>query len=536
MAGVFDLSVADIEQVARDVHGAGLWSACRARAGAAVGTLAQTVTPRAGWADLVLPEQQLEQLRALVSAVRHRTRVLHDWGFAERTARGLGSTALFAGASGTGKTLAAEVIARELDLDLVIVDLSQVVSKYIGETEKHLRRVFDAAEDGGCVLLFDEADTLFGKRSEVRDSHDRYANLEVGYLLQRMESFRGLAILATNARDALDPAFTRRLRTIVTFPYPDPDLRQKLWEKAFPPATPVADLDTRQLAGVDVPGGGIASIALTAAYLAAETEGPCRPRQRPHRRALGAGEERTPRTHSARWRCTQWHSANSSMTIADAARHERTDRIHVTAGHRRLQATPGQQVTAIPLHQHPRRPGRRGSPGGCLLHDVRELQRDADESALALRAHAYRFGRHVVMAPGQCQPHTDVGVRLPAHELAHVVQQGNPGWGVGEPSMLSTAQDASEHIAEHPANRLSSGHADCRNARPHEFRIRTYKEIREMLDRVPASRVDHGGAALQTTARYVNLRACAGAGTAAIPGERVALMAHIPGLPGRRQS
>jgi hypothetical protein len=278
VAGVFDLPVAEIEQVARDVEaGAELWPACRARAGVTVGTLAQIVTPRAGWADLVLPGRQLEQLRALVSAVRHRTRVLHDWGFADRTLRGLGSTALFAGPSGTGKTLAAEVIAHELDLDLVIVDLSQVVSKYIGETEKHLRRVFDAAEDGGCVLLFDEADTLFGKRSEVRDSHDRYANLEVGYLLQRMESFRGLAILTTNARDALDQAFIRRLRTIVTFPYPDTELRRELWEKAFPAATPVADLDTRQLAGLDVPGGGIASIALTAAYLAAETDGPVGP-------------------------------------------------------------------------------------------------------------------------------------------------------------------------------------------------------------------------------------------------------------------
>ena len=168
----------------------------------------------------MLPPQQLDQLHALVAAVRHRALVLHDWGFAERSTRGLGTTALFTGPSGTGKTLAAEVIAHELGLDLVVIDLSQVVSKYIGETEKHLRRVFDAAEDGAAVLLFDEADTLFGKRSEVRDSHDRYANLEVGYLLQRMESFRGLAILTTNARSTLDQAFTRRLRTIVTFPLP----------------------------------------------------------------------------------------------------------------------------------------------------------------------------------------------------------------------------------------------------------------------------------------------------------------------------
>ncbi|MFJ8579378.1 ATP-binding protein [Micromonospora sp. NPDC093277] len=271
VSGVFDLALDDLEQVAREAAaGTALWAACRAQARMTVDSLATVRTPRATWDDLVLPAQQLDQLRALVASVRHRTLVLDNWGFADRGPRGLGSTALFAGPSGTGKTLAAEVIASELGLDLVHVDLSQVVSKWIGETEKHLARLFDAAEDGGCVLLFDEADTLFGKRSEVRDSHDRYANLEVGYLLQRMEAFRGLAILTTNSRNALDPAFTRRLRTIVTFPYPDADLRASLWRRAFPTATPVPDLDVRALAAVDVPGGGIASIALTAAYLAAE--------------------------------------------------------------------------------------------------------------------------------------------------------------------------------------------------------------------------------------------------------------------------
>jgi hypothetical protein len=269
-AGVFDLALDDLESVAREV-GAGtpLWAACRARARARLGALATVVEPRAGWSDLVLPPSQTEQLRALVATMRHRATVLDDWGFAARTSRGLGATALFAGPSGTGKTMAAEVIARDLDLDLVHVDLSQVVSKWIGETEKHLRRVFDAAEDGGAVLLFDEADTLFGKRSAVRDSHDRYANLEVGYLLQRMESFRGLAILTTNARANLDQAFTRRLRTVVTFPYPDPALREELWSKAFPDSTPVGALDRRRLAELDVTGGEIAAIALTAAYLAA---------------------------------------------------------------------------------------------------------------------------------------------------------------------------------------------------------------------------------------------------------------------------
>jgi hypothetical protein len=270
-AGVFDLSLDDAGLVAREVSaGERLWASCRRRTRAGLGDLAAVVVPRARWDDLVLPGPVLAQLRALAAAVRHRTTVLDDWGFAARTSRGLGSTALFAGPSGTGKTMAAEVIAGDLDLDLVHVDLSQVVSKWVGETEKHLRRVFDAAEDGGTVLLFDEADALFGKRSPVRDSHDRYANLEVGYLLQRMESFGGLAILTTNARSALDPAFTRRLRSIITFPYPDPALREAMWRSAFPPSTPTAGLDQGRLAAVDVPGGGIAAIALTAAYLGAD--------------------------------------------------------------------------------------------------------------------------------------------------------------------------------------------------------------------------------------------------------------------------
>jgi hypothetical protein len=273
-AGMFDLALEDVEHAAREVaSGRGVWDACRDRNRVAVGALATVRAPRAGWDDLVLPVAQRDQLWALVASVRHRAVVLDEWGFGDRSDRGLGSTALFAGPSGTGKTLAAEVIARELGLDLVQVDLSQIVSKWIGETEKQLARLFDAAE-GGCVLLFDEADTLFGRRSEVRDSHDRYANLEVGYLLQRMEAFRGLAILTTNARGALDPAFTRRLRTVVTFPYPDAALRALLWDRAFPARTPVDGLDPARLARIDVAGGGIAAIALTAAYLAAAGPAP----------------------------------------------------------------------------------------------------------------------------------------------------------------------------------------------------------------------------------------------------------------------
>jgi SpoVK/Ycf46/Vps4 family AAA+-type ATPase len=177
---------------------------------------------------------------------------------------------LFAGASGTGKTMAAEVLANDLRLDLFRIDLSQVVSKYIGETEKNLRRVFDAAEGGTAILLFDEADALFGKRSEVKDSHDRYANIEVSYLLQRMEAYRGLAILTTNRKNALDHAFLRRIRFVVEFPFPDAGERAEIWRRVFPPATPTEDLRIDKLARLNLAGGNISSIALNAAFLAAE--------------------------------------------------------------------------------------------------------------------------------------------------------------------------------------------------------------------------------------------------------------------------
>jgi SpoVK/Ycf46/Vps4 family AAA+-type ATPase len=191
--------------------------------------------------------------------------------------RGFGISALFAGVSGTGKTMAAEVIANELRLNLYRIDLSQVVNKYIGETEKNLRRLFDAAEDGGAILFFDEADALFGKRSEVKDSHDRYANIEINYLLQRMESYRGLAILATNLKSALDPAFLRRLRFVVNFQFPSAADRRRLWSKAFMqheaaqnlPRPPLGDLDYDRLATLNLTGGHIHNVALNAAFMAA---------------------------------------------------------------------------------------------------------------------------------------------------------------------------------------------------------------------------------------------------------------------------
>jgi hypothetical protein len=231
---------------------------------------AQAIDARATWEDLVLPEAQRRALEQLTVHTRHRIAVHHDWGFADKGGRGLGIATLFSGESGTGKTLAAEVLANTLGLALYRIDLSAVVSKYIGETEKNLRMVFDAAEDIGAILLFDEADALFGKRSEVKDSHDRYANIEVSYLLQRMESYRGLAILTTNHKAALDTAFSRRLRFVVHFPYPDAVQREAIWRSVFPARTPLGDIDFTKLARLNATGGNIRNIALSAAFLAAE--------------------------------------------------------------------------------------------------------------------------------------------------------------------------------------------------------------------------------------------------------------------------
>ncbi|WP_416979760.1 ATP-binding protein [Streptomyces sp. T028] len=259
--------------VARNAGGdvrAAAWRAGLAHARIALDELGRRVEPRAGWDDLVVPERQGAILREIVAHVRQRATVYQDWGFENVLRRGLGVTALFAGSSGTGKTLAAEVVAGELGLDLFVIDLSQVVSKYIGETEKNLRRIFDAAERGGAVLLFDEADALFGKRSEVKDSHDRYANLEVSYLLMRMESYRGLAILTTNQKKALDHAFLRRLRFVVDFPFPDVAERAEIWRRVIPPQVPVDGVAVERLARLTVAGGSIRNIALSAAFLAAD--------------------------------------------------------------------------------------------------------------------------------------------------------------------------------------------------------------------------------------------------------------------------
>jgi len=253
-----------------------LWDACRAQSRSRMDGLAQRIDSRAGWDDIVLPEAQMRTLREIAAQVHQRAVVYERWGFAAKGRRGLGISALFAGSSGTGKTLAAEVLANDLRLDLYRIDLSQVVSKYIGETEKNLRRVFDAAEDGGAVLLFDEADALFGKRSEVKDSHDRYANIETSYLLQRMEAYSGLAILTTNMKGVLDTAFMRRLRFVVQFPFPDAAQRAAIWRGVFPAQTPTESLDLSKLARLNVAGGNIRNIAMQAAFLAAHAGEPVR--------------------------------------------------------------------------------------------------------------------------------------------------------------------------------------------------------------------------------------------------------------------
>jgi hypothetical protein len=247
-----------------------LLAACKEQARPRLEGLAALITPQAGWDDLVVPAGQLAILRQIVVQARRRAQIAEAWGLGGQAWRGEGVAALFCGDSGTGKTLAAEVVAGELGLDLYRVDLSQVVSKYIGETEKNLSGVFDAADEGSAVLLFDEADAIFGRRSEVKDSLDRYANIEVSYLLQRMESYRGIAILTTNLKSAIDTAFLRRLRFVVDFPFPDASLRAQIWQRAFPASMPTAELETTRLSQLSVTGGSIHNIALHATFIAAD--------------------------------------------------------------------------------------------------------------------------------------------------------------------------------------------------------------------------------------------------------------------------
>jgi SpoVK/Ycf46/Vps4 family AAA+-type ATPase len=236
-----------------------------------LGRLGQEIMPRFRWQDIVLPAEVSEQLNEMIIRVRHRPLVFGEWGFTLRHARSSSVSALFAGPSGTGKTMAAEVIANELSLPLYRVDLAAVVSKYIGETEKNLSQIFNEAESSSAVLFFDEADALFGKRSEVKDAHDRYANIEVSYLLQRMEDYDGIIILASNLRQNLDEAFVRRLHLTADFPFPDADARLEIWRRHLPAALPLAaDVDLPALARrFRLSGGNIRNACVTAAFLAA---------------------------------------------------------------------------------------------------------------------------------------------------------------------------------------------------------------------------------------------------------------------------
>lgn len=256
----------------RRVNARSLFAAARSQSDQSLGSLAVKVRTIHQWEDLVLPAVTLGRLREITAAIKHRHIVYSDWGFERRIAVGRGLKALFAGASGTGKTMTAGVIARELGLDVYKIDLSAIVSKYIGETEKNLDRIFRAAQMSNAILFFDEADALFGKRSEVKDAHDRYANIEVAYLLQKIEEYEGVVILASNLSKNIDEAFSRRMHYVVEFPLPDEKLRERLWKGMFPSLVPLdRDVDFKFLAKqFPITGGDIRNVALDAAFMAAQ--------------------------------------------------------------------------------------------------------------------------------------------------------------------------------------------------------------------------------------------------------------------------
>jgi ATP-dependent 26S proteasome regulatory subunit len=286
LAGQFHLTAGQIRDAvasARDsaaqrgeeLHSSSLLAAARAHSNPRLATMARKIAPRYTWSDIVLPDDQLTLLREIVATVRGRSLVLEEWGVGRKLASSPGVTMLFSGPPGTGKTMAAEVIAAELSLDLYKIDLSTIISKYIGETEKNLERIFSEAQSSNAILFFDEADAIFGKRSEVKDAHDRYANIEISYLLQRMEAYNGVTILATNLRANLDEAFTRRLQFAVDFPFPDESYRMRIWQTLLPPGVPSEpELDFELLARrFKLAGGNIRNILVSAAYLAASDSG-----------------------------------------------------------------------------------------------------------------------------------------------------------------------------------------------------------------------------------------------------------------------
>lgn len=251
-----------------------LYSGCKAQSNQKLSSLARRVNPFYTWQDIVLPTDAMEQLKEICSQVRCRQKVFGEWGFERKLSLGKGLNVLFGGPSGAGKTMAAEIIASELRLDLYKIDLASVVSKYIGETEKNLSKIFHEAETSNAILFFDEADALFGKRSEVRDSHDRYANIEINYLLQKMEEYEGMVILATNLKKHVDEAFLRRMHFMVEFPFPEEKQRRRIWECHFPKEAPIKEIDIDFLARqFKITGGNIKNIVLNAAFLAAANSG-----------------------------------------------------------------------------------------------------------------------------------------------------------------------------------------------------------------------------------------------------------------------
>ena len=285
LAEKFSLSTAQIADAVAAARAAALWrspeaprvtaddlyAAARTQSTPILNSLARKIAPHYHWDDIVLPGDTVQQLREIALQMEHRHLVFQTWGFARRLALGKGLMSLFAGSSGTGKTMAADIIANALGLDLYKIDLSGVVSKYIGETEKNLNHIFAEAETANAILFFDEADALFGKRSEVKDAHDRYANIETAYLLQKMEEYSGAVILATNLKMNLDDAFVRRMQFVIDFPMPEEDDRRRIWRVALPPELPLGpDVDLDHLARrFKITGGHIRNIAVAAAFLAA---------------------------------------------------------------------------------------------------------------------------------------------------------------------------------------------------------------------------------------------------------------------------
>jgi SpoVK/Ycf46/Vps4 family AAA+-type ATPase len=249
-------------------------TACRIHSSSRMGNYARKINPKHDWNDIVLPAEKLLQLRELCNSIQYRSVVYGEWGFEKKLSIGKGISALFSGVSGTGKTMAAEIIANELQLELLKIDLSSVVSKYIGETEKNLSRIFDEAEHTNAILFFDEADAIMGKRSEVKDAHDRYSNIETAYLLQKMEEYSGVSLLATNFKQNIDNAFIRRIRYIIEFPFPDIPLRKDIWKKIWVPGVPLSnDIDIEFIANhFELSGGNIRNVAINAAFFAAEQE------------------------------------------------------------------------------------------------------------------------------------------------------------------------------------------------------------------------------------------------------------------------